>query len=124
MEKYKYLVANTENNNITFVILDSASTFTYEELAKKLNLLDIISHGELQSTDPAYTLPESEILGQQAINDISPDRFYTGDIMNFGFGHHVYMYIAEGDEYLFQRVVSNLSNATLAESGFIFASAV
>ena len=123
MEKYKYLIANSENDSPVFVILSPLSSFSHDELAKKLNLGEILSKGELNSTDPAFTLPTSEGIAQTLVNDLDPERYYTGSIQNFGFGHKIFIYIPSGDEYLFQRLISNLSSATLAGSDFKFGQA-
>lgn len=53
MEKYKYLLGQTSSLNMIFVVLSSASSLSHEDLAFKLNITNVVSQGELLSTDPA-----------------------------------------------------------------------
>ena len=122
MEKYKYLLGQTSSLNQVFVVLSSASTFTHAELAFKLGITDIVSQGELLSTDPAFTLPASETAHQGAVDALPDDRFFTADVPHFSFAHHIYLNVAEIDEDEFHYRLRNMSSATLPESGFTFAS--
>ncbi|EBV8434169.1 hypothetical protein NFI00_000033 [Salmonella enterica] len=122
MEKYKYLLGQTSSLNMIFVVLSSASSLSHEDLAFKLNITNVVSQGELLSTDPAFKLPESEAEHQAAVDTLPNDRFFTADVSHFGFGHHIYACVAEADEHEFHYRVRNMSWATLTESGFTFAS--
>ena len=123
MEKYKYLIATSDKGCKVFVILAPTSTLSHGMLAKKLNLTEIISQGELNSTEPAFTLPESDVLGREVIAGLSQDCFFTGEILQFGVGHSILINIECGDEHTFERVISNLSSAIPEESGFKFGQA-